>query len=223
MPRPRASRLRLFLDTAEVSAWEEWLPTGLFHGVTTNPTLLQAAGIACTQANLAALTERACVAGAEEIQMQTWGGAEALVENGRALTAIDQRVVVKVPLTVDGVKAVKRLRAEGIRTTLTALYAPHQVLTAAAARADYAAPYFGRIGDTGRDALAETAAMRAIIAGLGSPMRLLVASIRSAADLASLAAVGVDTFTIGPQVAAELFADPDTAKAVQAFEDAAGS
>jgi transaldolase len=156
--------------------------------------------------------------------VQTWGrDTDKLVANGRALAALDARVVVKVPLTLAGMNAVKALHQAGVRTTLTAVYATHQALTAAAAGADYVAPYFGRIGDAGRDALAEVRTMQAILAASGGQTRLLVASIRRATDLAAMAASGINTFTFSPAVAEELFADAETEAAAESFEVAAES
>ncbi len=211
--------VRLFLDSADRGAWERWLPSGLFFGITTNPTILDAAGLACRMPVIADIARDAFSHGIEELQVQTWGTDTApLVRNGLALAALSPRIVVKVPVTFEGVRAVAALHREGVRTTLTAVYAPHQALTAAAAGADYVAPYFGRMGDLGRDALAGIIAMRSILAASGRPTRLLVASIRSAADLADLAAAGLDTFTFGTRVAEGLFADTDTIKAAAAFE-----
>ncbi|HWK45478.1 MAG TPA: transaldolase family protein [Stellaceae bacterium] len=222
LPAPLSpSRLRLFLDTAKQAEWDEWLGTGLFYGVTSNPTLLKAADIPCRLPEIGALVSRAVAAGMREVHAQTWGvTAERLVAHGKELAALDPRIVVKVPITRNGIIAVRELRAAGIPTTLTALYAPHQAVTAAAAGVDYAAPYLGRIDDSGRDGHAEVAMMQAILTGLGSPTRLLVASIRGAGDLARLAAAGLDTFTFSAKIAAELFADPRTRDAAAAFEDA---
>ena len=215
-------RIRLFLDTADKAAWRSWLPTGLFHGVTTNPTLLAAAGIPCDLGALAPLVEAAFGFGASEVQVQTFGRSpEALERNGRAIAALDPRIVVKVPITREGIVTASRLSADGIRITLTAVYAAHQALTAAAIGADYAAPYLGRMNDAGRDGIAEIVAMREMTAASGSAMRILVASLRTPEDLARLAARGLDTFTFSPKVAAMLFADPLTEAAAEAFEVAA--
>lgn len=217
-------RIRLLLDTADRAAWQQWLPTGLFHGVTTNPTLLAAAGIPCDLDHLRSLAEAAFALGTGEVQMQTFGrSAEALEANGRALAALDARIVVKVPITCEGAIAAARLKADGIRITMTAVYAAHQALSAAALGADYAAPYLGRMNDAGRDGTGEIAAMQAMVRAAGSSMRILVASLRSAEDLARLAALGLDTFTFSPKVAAALFADPLTTAAAEAFEVAAES
>ncbi len=213
---------RIFLDTADTNAWARWLPTGLFIGVTTNPTLLKRAGEPCTLGNVRRLAKAALDRGATEFQAQAWGAkADALLETGRALAAIDPRIVVKVPITEDGIRAARTLRDEMVRLTMTAVYAPHQVLTACALGADYVAPYYGRIGDLGQDADAIVADMQDIAATTRTDetgTRVLIASLRSATDLAKLAALGCDTFTISPAVAGELFADENTAKAAGVFE-----
>jgi transaldolase len=211
--------LRLFLDSADRAAWAHWLPTGLFFGVTTNPTILDAAGLRCTLPVIADLVRDALAHGIEELQVQSWGTETGnLVRHGLAVAALSPRVVIKVPVTLEGVRAVAELHRAGVRTTLTAVYAAHQALTGAAAGADYVAPYFGRIGDLGRDAPAEIGRMRAILQASGGRTRLLVASIRSADDLAVLAASGIDTFTFGTTVAEALFAVEGTITASSQFE-----
>ena len=158
----------------------------------------------------------------DELHVQTWGGsARAMLERGREIAALDARIAIKVPITLEGVAVVRALRAAGIATTFTALYAPHQAFTAALVEAEYAAPYLGRISDSGRDGFAEIVAMETILRALESSTRLLVASIRTAADLGRLARAGLDTFTIGERVASDLFSDPETAAATAAFEAAA--
>jgi transaldolase len=190
--------------------------------VTTNPTLLARAGLRCDMETIRELVRAAFTFDIEELHVQTWGGsAEAMLKRGREIAALDPRIVVKVPITLEGVAVVRALRTAGIRTTFTALYAQHQAFTAALIEAEYAAPYLGRISDAGRDGLAEVVAMHAILRACESSTRLLVASIRTAADLGPLARAGLDTFTIGERVASELFADPDTTAATAAFEAAA--
>ncbi|WP_411868032.1 transaldolase family protein [Vulcanococcus limneticus] len=237
--------LRLLLDSADPAAWAEWLPSGLFHGVTTNPTLLRRAGQPCRLDHLAVLTERALALGAREVHLQAWAGidagsgsavsqesgdhaSDALAERylacGRALAALaPRRVWVKLPITRAGALAARQLLEEAIPITFTACYEPAQVLLAAALGADYIAPYLGRIGDLGRDGHAELTAMQRCVAGIGSPLRLLVASLRQPQDLARLAAEGLDTFTISPAIVAGLFASTATIEAAEQFEgDALG-
>lgn len=217
--------LQLLLDTAEPAAWRTWLPSGLFRGVTTNPTLLRRAGQPCSLEGLQALAGEAFSLGARELHLQTWGAdVEAATACGLALAAIDPaRVLVKVPLTRSGCETARRLIEAGVAVTFTACYEVHQVLIAAALGARYVAPYLGRICDSGRDGHAELTAMQRCLDGLGSSTRLLVASLRRPDDLARLAAAGTGTFTLGPDLAAALFASEATAEAAAQFErDAAG-
>ncbi len=210
--------LRLFLDSAERAAWERWLSTGLFFGVTTNPTILDAAGLRCTLPVIAGLVRDALAHGIEEIQVQSWGTeCAALLRHGLEVAALSPRVVVKVPATLEGVRAVASLHRAGVRTTLTAVYATHQALIGAAAGCDYVAPYFGRIGDGGRDAAAALRSMQAILQGAGRT-RLLVASLRQPDELALLAASGIESFTFGARVAEAMFAVAETIAASSQFE-----
>lgn len=218
-----SKRPRLFIDTAIREDIETWLATGLFHGVTTNPTLLAAAKVPCTIEALKDLAADAFTFGAAELQVQTWGrSVETMLRHGRLLAAISPHIVVKVPITREGAIAASFLKSEGIRVTLTAVYAPHQALAAAALGADYAAPYLGRMNDAGRDGFGAIEAMQEIVRGTGSAMRILVASLRSPDDLVRLARLGVDTFTFSPTVAAALFGDPLTEAAAEVFERAVG-
>ncbi len=154
-------KLRFFLDSAAVSDWTKWLPSGLFYGVTTNPVLLQAAGVRCDSFDLEALAREAFALGAQEVQLQSLGRtAEAYVANGRALAFIDKRVVVKIPTNAAGIVAAKMLIAENRRVTLTAVYTPAQALLASVIGASYSAPYLGRITDAKRDGFGDIAAQR---------------------------------------------------------------
>ena len=216
------NQLRLFLDTANVQDWAKWLPTGLFYGVTTNPVLLQAVGVACAHDALAELAGLAIDYGAGEVQMQTWGrSAQAYVDNGKVIASYGSRMVVKVPTNEAGIRAARELIARDIRVTMTAVYTPAQALLASAIGAAYSAPYFGRMFDLDRDGFGDIVAMQNAVRGLGSRTRILVASLRSARNIADLAAAGLDTFTFAPKVAADFFSDEAATAAIEVFEQAA--
>jgi transaldolase len=215
---------RFFLDTADVAEYAALLPLGIFHGVTTNPTILQRAGVPCTVPEVHGIAQRAFDHGAFEFMCQAWGGStEKLVATGKQLCALDrQRVVVKVPITAAGVEAAARLmREDGARICMTACYSSTQALLAGAAGAEYLAPYLGRMSDSGKDGFAECARMGEIVAGLGCGTRILVASIRDVEAMAGLACTGLDTFTFSPDIARALFDVPLTDAAAAAFEEAA--
>jgi len=130
-------------------------------------------------------------------------------------------VLVKVPATEMGLKVAEKLAASGCRITLTGIFNPGQVLLAAGFDADYAAPYLGRLNDAGRDGMAAILKMHDILIGSGSSTRLLVASLRSADQVIELAAQGLDTFTIGAPVAADLMTEKLTDDAADDFQRAA--
>jgi transaldolase len=216
------SSLRLMLDSADSAEWEQWLLTGMLYGITTNPLLLARSQVPCRTDALKALAFRALSLGAQEVQLQAWGGTvAAYMETGAALAAIDPRVVVKIPIVADGVAAATKLICQGHRITLTGVYTVPQVLIAAAIGAEYAAPYLGRIHDTGQHGCTEVTAMQRSLDGICSSTRLLVASIRRVEDIATLTAQGLNTFTISSAVMEQFFNVPATLKATEAFEQAA--
>jgi TalC/MipB family fructose-6-phosphate aldolase len=212
--------VRLYLDTADRAAAEDLLRTGLFAGLTTNPTILQRSGLGVADAP--EIYEWAVAAGAHEVFFQAWGeDADTLVERGERLRQLGPEVVVKVPASRAGAAACARLAAHDAPTLLTAVYAPGQVLVAAAAGATYIAPYLGRLNDAGRDGIAEVTAMQEVLVATKASTKILVASIRDVPSMVALARRGIDCFTIGPPVAEAFFAEHLTAAAVAAFEDAA--
>ncbi|MEL6157652.1 MAG: transaldolase family protein [Cyanobacteria bacterium J06623_5] len=214
--------LRFYLDTAEVSAWEAWLPTGLFYGITCNPLLLARASVACELETLKRLAKKAFDLGAQEVHLQAWGeSASDLLNIGELLGEIDRRVVVKFPATQQGTTAAASLIRSGIPVTLTAIYAARQVLIAAAIGASYVAPYLGRMNDAGRAGRREVATMQQMLNGVGSQTRVLTASIREIEDISVLSAQGVNTFTFSEKIARAFFEVPATLEATAEFERAA--
>jgi transaldolase len=217
--------MRLLIDSALAEDWQAWLPAGLVYGVTTNPTLLKRAGLACELPVLTRLTAQALGFGAQEVHLQAWGGnATAFYDCGSRLAALAPgRVLVKLPITRAGCAAAARLIAAGQRVTFTACYDASQMLIASALGADYAAPYLGRIGDGGRDGHAELLLMQRALDGVASSTRLLAASLRQVADVSRLAAAGISHFTLSAGVLSALFEQPETLAAAAQFEaDAAG-
>lgn len=217
--------MQLYLDSADPGQWERWLPLGFFRGVTTNPVLLERAGQPCTLANLESLVRRAVDAGCGEIHLQTWGHtAEEMIHHGSQLAlmaGLGLPVLVKVPATSTGWEVAEKLAASGCRITMTGIFDPGQILLAAGFDADYAAPYLGRLNDAGHDGPATVLRMQKILTGSRSGTRLLVASLRKAEQVVSLAAQGLDTFTFGPAVASELLTEELTEKAAADFQWAA--
>ena len=211
--------MRLYLDTADRAAAESLLATGLFAGVTTNPTILQRAGLGV--ADIPDIYRWATAAGAREVFFQAWGEDTAtLVKRGTELRALGDDVVVKLVASRAGAAACARLSAAGVPTLLTAVYDPGQAIVAAAAGATYIAPYLRRLTAAGRDGSGDVLVMHELLTATGSATRVLLASIPDVPSMVALARHGVDCFTMAPAVAEDFFADELTAEADRTFENA---
>lgn len=215
--------IRLYLDSANTLEWKKWAETGMFYGFTTNPTILKRDGVHCTLPSIRQLTREAFGLDVQELQLQAWGDTMAeMYSCALDLAELDTRVVVKLPVTMDGILTARRLVNDGVPVTLTAVYSVHQAVTALSLGASYVAPYLGRMNDAGKDGMVEISKMQDIIdmsTACSGEVRLLVASLRSADEIAQLAAQGCNTFTIAPKIAEELVADPLTLQAAEVFEE----
>lgn len=210
-------RPTLFVDSADQRATEELFTTGAFTGLTTNPTILERGG--AVSADLPAINRWARAAGALEVCFQTWGTtSEAQLANASRLLDVDARTIVKVPCTAAGVVAAAALVDQGVEVLLTAVYKPSQMIVACSIGAKYVAPYLGRMADSGADAHADVVAMHEIATHGGGHTQILAASLRSADDVARLAAAGVPAFTLAPPVAWDLVQDERSDAATDVFE-----
>ena len=211
----------LYLDSAELSELRACLPHPVIHGVTTNPTLLKRAGIG--RDALSALLQTAIELGAKQVQAQvTAARTDAMLEDAERLLRPFERgqLVVKIPATRDGLRAGAQLSARGVPVTYTAVYAAEQAHFAAQLGAAYAAPYLGRLQDSGIDGLALIAQMQSLVDG--SATRLLVASVRTRDAYLALLRIGVGAITIPPRLFAELVDHDATLAAERGFLADAG-
>lgn len=205
----------LMLDTADVTAARELTTTGLFSGVTTNPTILKRAGRGYADI-FASLYEDFHEAGFSHIFFQVVGdNVAAMTDSGLRLSELGADVIVKVPATFEGYRAVAALRQKDIPVLLTAVYHPTQALAAAELGCWGIAPYAGRLKDLGKDPVAEIGQMASILDGTN--VRILAASLRSPQIIADLAAVGVGDFTMGVDTARALIDNPHSVKAAEDF------
>ena len=212
--------LGLYVDSADREAAEPLLGTGLFRGMTTNPTLLQRASL--RSADLPQLYRWATAAGAGEVFFQAWGDdADELVTCAHKLQDIGPAVVIKVPATQEGATAAARLVADGHRVLLTAVYRAAQGLVAAAAGAHYVAPYLGRMSDAGMDGPAEVARMHRAISAVGATTEVMVASLRDLETVVRMTERGISCYALAPAICQQFFAEPLTDQAVAVFEAAA--
>jgi TalC/MipB family fructose-6-phosphate aldolase len=207
----------LYIDSADRDQVERLLATGLFAGVTTNPTILYRSGL--TVDDVPAVHRWARAAGAGTVFLQAVGPDEAALEShSRELVDLGPDVVVKLPATRDGLAVSRRLTREGVPVLVTAVYHASQALLADAAGAGWVAPYVGRMGDLGLDGVEQTADLHATLLASGQGCRVLAASLRDTTQVAALAARGVEDFTLSTALCAALLENPDTVAAAAQFE-----
>ncbi len=207
----------LYVDSAAVDAVGSLLEGGLVEGVTTNPTILQRSGRRL--GDIPGLYEQWVAQGAREVFFQTWGmDAAELLANAEPIIALGDRVVVKVPATRAGFVATRALTDRGVPVLVTAVYSAGQALAAASYGARYVAPYFGRLGDAGHDAVATIGSMHRMLEG--SRTEVLAASLRSPADIVALREQGVARFTAAPVVIESLLLDDVSESSAAEFEAA---
>ena len=206
----------LYLDSADLADLRTCMPHPAVHGITTNPTLLRRAGI--SRATLPKLLHTAIKLGAKQVQAQVHAAdTDGILDDAEELVREFNpgQLVVKIPATREGLRAGAELSAGGIPVTYTAVYAPEQAHFAGQLGAAYAAPYLGRLEDSGVDGLALIGQMQSLLAGTST--RLLVASIRSRAAYLALLELGVGSITIPPKLFTELFDHSATLNAEQGF------
>ncbi len=211
--------MRLYVDSADVTAIRQALATGYVSGVTTNPTLLRRAGL--QRGDIPSLVRTAVEAGAGEVHLQVLSpGSTAMMEDGLWLHGLDPaHVLVKVPATKEGLGVGARLAAQGVGVTCTAVYAARQLILASAVGARYAAVYLGRMRDAGQNALETIGGMMTVVRAQQMTVRLLVASVRTPEDVEALAALGVPCATLPPELLSALPQVGATLDAVRTFEE----
>lgn len=205
--------MHLFLDTTDTAVLRDLSATGLVDGVTTNPTLIARSGRPMFEviAEICSLVEGPVSAEAVATDVQT------MIAEGRALAQIATNVVVKLPLTRNGLMATSELSREGIQVNVTLCFSAAQALLAAKAGAAYISPFIGRLDDQGADGMALIGDIRTIYDNYGYDTEILAASIRSTAHVTAAALAGADCATIPPNVFADLFKHPLTDKGLEMF------
>jgi transaldolase len=213
--------MKLYIDSADIFAIESLMKTGVFYGVTTNPLLLRNSGVSPDR--LGGFVDQVTSLGAREVYLQSWGDdSMVLRSNAQKLARISENVVIKLPVTREGLEAASGLAGEGIRICITAVYAPFQALLGASVGAAYVAPYLGRMNDAGLDGHAMIAQMSEALRNTDSATEILAASVRTPEDMAMLGRNGIGRITLSSAVADMLFCEPLSIEAAKAFEVAAG-
>jgi transaldolase len=205
--------MQLFLDTTDVTVLKDLAATGLVDGVTTNPTLIAKSGQPMLQVVAEICRTVEGPVSAEVAAMDAAG----MLEEGRKLAAIASNVVVKVPLTREGLVATRQFAHEGIATNVTLCFSAAQALLAAKAGATYVSPFIGRLDDHGADGMDLITEIRAIYDNYDFDTEILAASIRSPGHVKEAALAGADCATIPPGVFLDLFKHPLTEKGLEQF------
>ncbi len=205
--------MKFFVDTADVAEIRELSESGLVDGVTTNPSLIAKAGRDFVEV----VAEICAIVDGPVSAEVTATEADGMVQEGRKLAAIADNVTVKVPLTMEGLKACRSLVQSGIQVNVTLCFSANQALLAAKAGATFVSPFIGRIDDTGLDGMELIEEIRQIYDNYEFDTEVLAASIRTVNHVKLAALAGADIATVPPATIRQLVKHPLTDKGLEAF------
>jgi transaldolase len=194
--------MKFFIDTANLAQIKEAQDLGVLDGVTTNPSLMAKEGISGEE-NVIAHYRAICEIVDGDVSAEVIStDFEGMVREGEALAALDEKIVVKIPMVKDGVKALKYFSDKGIKTNCTLIFSAGQALLAAKAGATYVSPFIGRLDDISTDGLGLIESIRVIFDNYGFDTEILAASVRHPMHIIECAQIGADVMT-GPLSAIE--------------------
>lgn len=206
--------MKIFLDTANLEEIKRAVDTGLVDGVTTNPSLASRENKPF-QEMVKEILET--VKGPVSIEALSRDSA-GMIEEAREYSTWSENAVVKIPMTAEGMKAVKTLSAEGVKTNVTLVFSANQALLAAKAGATYASPFLGRLDDRGHSGILLLQDIMQVYQANGFGTQVIAASIRSPAHVLEAARLGVHVATLPPKVFWQLFEHPLTKAGLEKFE-----
>ncbi|WP_040825153.1 fructose-6-phosphate aldolase [Thermanaerovibrio velox] len=206
--------MRFFLDTANLEEIRSAISMGVISGVTTNPTLVAREGVRDFHSHVKKIAQMVDgPVSAEVISLE----AEGMVAEARELAALRENVVIKIPMTQEGMRAVKVLSSEGIRTNVTLVFSPQQALLAAAAGASYVSPFVGRLDDIGEDGIGLVRDVAEVFSIHNIETEIIAASLRHSKHVFDSAVAGAHIATVPYKVLADLFKHPLTDQGIQRF------
>ncbi len=209
--------MKFFIDTANLSEIKEAQDLGILDGVTTNPSLMAKEGIKGKDSiyrHYKAICDLVTGDVSAEVIATDYKG---IIEVGEELVTIDSKIVVKVPMIKDGVKAIRYFSDRGIKTNCTLVFSAGQALLAAKAGATYVSPFIGRLDDIGSDGLELIAQIKNIYDNYGYTTEILAASVRHTMHLIECAEIGADVATCPLSVITSLLKHPLTASGLETF------
>lgn len=207
--------MKFFLDTANLEEIRQAASMGLIDGVTTNPSL-----IAKEKGDFRDLLKQICAAVPGPISAEVVAlDAAGMLKEGRELAKIADNITVKVPVTLEGLKAVRAFSSEGIKTNVTLIFSPLQALMAAKAGATFVSPFVGRLDDVGASGMEVVSQIVEIYENYGFTTEVLVASIRHPMHVVEAALMGADVATMPWKVLQQLIQHPLTDIGIQRFLD----
>lgn len=202
--------MKFFIDTANIDQIQEAKALGILDGVTTNPSLMAKEGIKGVD-NIMAHYRRICEIVEGDVSAEVIAtDLKTIIKEGQALSEIAPNIVVKVPMIVDGIKAIKHFSENGIRTNCTLVFSAGQAILAAKAGATYVSPFIGRIDDTNWDGMILINQIAEIYAIQQYDTEILAASIRSSKQIVEAAENGADVVTCPLSSIMGLFKHPLT-------------
>ncbi|ACM22564.1 Transaldolase [Thermotoga neapolitana DSM 4359] len=206
-------KMKIFLDTANLEEIKKGVEWGIVDGVTTNPTLISKEGAEFKQRVKEICDLVKGPVSAEVVSLDYKG----MVKEARELAQLSEYVVIKIPMTPDGIRAVKTLSAEGIKTNVTLVFSPAQAILAAKAGATYVSPFIGRMDDLSNDGMRMLAEIVEIYDNYGFETEIIAASIRHPMHVVEAALMGVDIVTMPFAVLEKLFKHPMTDLGIERF------
>ena len=198
--------MKIFLDTANLDSIKMYNDMGLLDGITTNPSLLSKEG-GDPQKTMEEIVS--IVKGDISLEVLSTD-YEGMMEEGRKLKKYGDNVIVKCPMTADGLKACKALTAEGIPVNVTLIFSPNQAVLAAKAGAKYVSPFIGRLDDIGQDGMNLIKEIKEIFSNYDFSTEILVASVRHPMHVVDAAKIGADVVTLPPAVLGKMLKHPLT-------------
>ncbi|HEX9845866.1 MAG TPA: fructose-6-phosphate aldolase [Candidatus Nitrosotenuis sp.] len=198
--------MKIFLDTANISSIKTYNDMGLLDGITTNPSLLAKEG-GDPQKTMEEIVRIVKGDVSLEVVSTEYKG---MIEEAHRLKKYGPNVVVKCPMTADGLKACKTLSSEGIPVNVTLVFSPNQAVLAAKSGAKYVSPFIGRLDDIGEDGMALIAEIKQIFNNYNFKTQVLVASVRHPMHVVEAAKIGADVVTLPPDVLGKMLKHPLT-------------